>query len=380
MTKSFHYFLFFLIFIVSCPVNFAQIGLFDYAEQLSFKPDTVAPVEFPFQRKFNFNYSNIAGLNAGTVGAIYFNGKYYFNRWNGEACYTLLPDATGAPDSTTIEIISSPPYLGNIRDMTIAPDASGELFLWGGTGSNILYKMDEGMNVITQYTLANAAIRAIAWDPVTGGFWCSNFSDQGSCYDTLGTLLATSPNSALFGGKYGAGFSNSTQLSNNNSVWWWSQINTSGELVHIDLESDSILGNYVFADAGLAGGAEVCNINGELVLLLNFQNVSLSGYVLGPVSDVNEHVISNYTYTLAQNYPNPFNPSTVINYTIQETGLVQLRVYDILGSEISELVNEVKGPGNHSVVFNAANLAGGVYIYSINISGYKSSKKMVLIK
>ncbi len=95
---------------------------------------------------------------------------------------------------------------------------------------------------------------------------------------------------------------------------------------------------------------------------------------------VNEHVISNYTYTLAQNYPNPFNPSTVINYTIQETGLVQLRVYDILGSEISELVNEVKGLGNHSVVFNAANLAGGVYIYSINISGYKSSKKMVLIK
>ena len=185
MKNIFQSFLFTFLIIISCSDNFGQVNIFDSSEQSFFKPDTVAPLEFPFPRKFNFDYTNISGLNGGTVGAIFFKGKYYLNRWNNDVCYTLLPDANGVPDSTTIEVIPSPPYLGNIRDMTVAPDASGELFLWGGTGSNILYKMDEGLNVVSQYTIPGATIRAITWDPVTGGFWCASFSTQGACFLSL---------------------------------------------------------------------------------------------------------------------------------------------------------------------------------------------------
>ena len=85
-------------------------------------------------------------------------------------------------------------------------------------------------------------------------------------------------------------------------------------------------------------------------------------------------------YNLANAYPNPFNPSTVISYSVKEAGLVKIKVFDILGSEVAELVNESKDTGNHSVEFNAANLPSGVYIYTLQVNGYSASKKMLLMK
>jgi tetratricopeptide (TPR) repeat protein len=85
-------------------------------------------------------------------------------------------------------------------------------------------------------------------------------------------------------------------------------------------------------------------------------------------------------YFLFVNYPNPFNPSTLINYSIKEAGLVKIEVFDILGSEVATLVNETKEAGNFSVEFNAANLPSGVYIYTLQVNGFTSSKKMLLMK
>jgi hypothetical protein len=86
------------------------------------------------------------------------------------------------------------------------------------------------------------------------------------------------------------------------------------------------------------------------------------------------------SYTLAQNYPNPFNPRTTIKYEIPEGGLVTLKVYDILGSEIVTLVNEEKSGGRYEVNFDASKLASGVYIYRLNVNDYVNVKKMVLLK
>jgi hypothetical protein len=85
-------------------------------------------------------------------------------------------------------------------------------------------------------------------------------------------------------------------------------------------------------------------------------------------------------YALEQNYPNPFNPSTTIRYQIPNDGLVTLKVYDILGSEVATLVNEQKSTGRYEVNFNAASLASGVYIYKLASGSYIQSKKMLLIK
>ena len=86
------------------------------------------------------------------------------------------------------------------------------------------------------------------------------------------------------------------------------------------------------------------------------------------------------TYELSNNFPNPFNPSTTIRYQIPQDGIVTLKIYDILGSEVATLVNEEKVAGKYEVNFNATSLASGVYIYKIQAGGFISSKKMMLLK
>lgn len=87
-----------------------------------------------------------------------------------------------------------------------------------------------------------------------------------------------------------------------------------------------------------------------------------------------------FDYNLEQNYPNPFNPSTTISYSIKDNGLVSLVVYDILGRQITTLINELKEPGNYSILFNASSLPSGFYIYRLKINDFVSSKKFIIIK
>jgi hypothetical protein len=85
-------------------------------------------------------------------------------------------------------------------------------------------------------------------------------------------------------------------------------------------------------------------------------------------------------FNLYQNYPNPFNPSTIINYEVKDAGLVSIKVYDILGAEVKSLVNESRDAGMYDIEFNASTLPSGVYIYTMQINGFLSSKKMLLMK
>src|SRR4030095_12076862 len=89
--------------------------------------------------------------------------------------------------------------------------------------------------------------------------------------------------------------------------------------------------------------------------------------------------IPNY-YSLSQNYPNPFNPVTNIKYTIPKTGIVKLKVFDVLGKEVRTLVNELKSPGVYNVDFDASNLASGIYFYRIEAGDFTAVKKMMLVK
>jgi len=86
------------------------------------------------------------------------------------------------------------------------------------------------------------------------------------------------------------------------------------------------------------------------------------------------------SFNLEQNYPNPFNPNTKINFSIPKKSLVQLRVYDILGREVTELVNEEVSPGEYSISWDASMYSSGIYIYRIESGNFAATKKMVLIK
>jgi hypothetical protein len=85
-------------------------------------------------------------------------------------------------------------------------------------------------------------------------------------------------------------------------------------------------------------------------------------------------------FILNQNYPNPFNPTTNIKYSITKSGLVTLKIYNVLGQEVATLVNQDQRPGNYVVDFNASNLASGVYMYRLESGNYSLTKKMVLLK
>ncbi len=85
-------------------------------------------------------------------------------------------------------------------------------------------------------------------------------------------------------------------------------------------------------------------------------------------------------FILRQNFPNPFNPTTTIKYSLPQNSFVSLKVYDITGKEVANLVNEQELIGNHSVEFNASSLASGIYFYRIKTGNYSDTKKLILLK
>ena len=85
-------------------------------------------------------------------------------------------------------------------------------------------------------------------------------------------------------------------------------------------------------------------------------------------------------FLLLQNYPNPFNPSTKITYSIPNKSFVTLKVYDPLGSIVSELVSEEKEAGRYEIDFKASELSSGIYFYTITAGNFVQTKKMVLLR
>ena len=85
-------------------------------------------------------------------------------------------------------------------------------------------------------------------------------------------------------------------------------------------------------------------------------------------------------FVLYQNYPNPFNPATTISYDLPEESHVTLTVYDVLGQVAAELVSSHMKSGQHKVVWNASNMASGVYIYRLTAAGESQTSKMILVK
>ncbi|MBP1683250.1 MAG: repeat protein [Ignavibacteriaceae bacterium] len=122
---------------------------------------------------------------------------------------------------------------------------------------------------------------------------------------------------------------------------------------------------YVFA----AGDGEGANGNQDLMAVK-----------LSKISGVEDIGSSVNEFVLFQNYPNPFNPSTVISYQLPVNGNVTLIVYDVLGNEVSTLINEEKPAGNYEVEFSAEGLTSGIYFYKLQAGSVTETKKMILMR
>lgn len=97
-------------------------------------------------------------------------------------------------------------------------------------------------------------------------------------------------------------------------------------------------------------------------------------------SDVVEAELVPTEFALYQNYPNPFNPSTTIRYQLPKESKVVIKIYNVLGSEVMELLNEQKEAGIYEVEFNAETLSSGTYVYKIASDNFVQTKKMILLK
>jgi hypothetical protein len=130
---------------------------------------------------------------------------------------------------------------------------------------------------------------------------------------------------------------------------------------------DSAYIQFVVADTSEAGGGI-----GSYAII---DDLSFGG----PTDVHDNNIIVDY-FKLEQNYPNPFNPITTINYSIPSGSFVQLVVYNSIGQEIANLVNETIESGNHSVEFDASNLPSGIYFYKLQAGSFVETKKMILLK
>lgn len=339
--------------------------------------DTTPPAGFPFPTVFNFFYNNIANMNAGTVGAMYLMGKYYFNRWN--LAQTYIYDSTGVNGGPGV--MRTVTYVGAIRDLT-----TNGRYLFGGSATATLYKLDTNMSTVGSFSIPGAQFRAIAWDPGRGGYWNCNFAGSIICHDSIGGVKGTITNT--YDAKYGLGY-DSVLATDTGFVWCWDQGPASAgpnRLTKFRATTGAILATYQFnlVLAGIAGGAEVVIYPGSpsrKTLLLNYQNVAMVAYKMADllVSIENQQsMISGFS--LSQNYPNPFNPSTKINFNLMKMNNVKLAVYDAAGKLVKTLLNQEMQAGDHTVTFDASNLATGIYYYTISAGDFKDTKKMVLVK
>jgi hypothetical protein len=111
------------------------------------------------------------------------------------------------------------------------------------------------------------------------------------------------------------------------------------------------------------------------------QRASEDHYIYQTITSVKQ--VSNSIpkiFVLNQNYPNPFNPATQIEYSIPQNGFVTLKVYNVLGQEVSTLFSGMQTPGSYKATFDGSNLASGVYLYRLEAGKFSVTKKMILMK
>ena len=199
------------------------------------------------------------------------------------------------------------------------------------------------------------SVNALDETPVTGGVFRS--TDHGASWvnvsmgltDTRVVSLSVSPNGHLFAGTWGGGAFRSTD-----SGASWAEHGLTGLVVRT-------------LAAGPEGSVYAATSGGV------FRSIT-------PTLDVETAAETPTSFGLAQNYPNPFNPSTNIKYALPRASEVRLSVHDLLGREVSVLVNERKDAGVHEARFDASGLSSGVYLYRLTAGSVVQSRKLVVLR
>ncbi len=268
--------------------------------------------------------------------------------------------------STWIPVNNGLPSPSGIDIHTLVSNSAGDIFA-GSSFYGIFRSTDNGDNwtEINNGLPLNPDVRTILINYSdhlfagigTEGVYCS--TDNGNNWFSSGILgarvssLIIDSNGKIFAGTYGDG----VFITADNGVNW-DQINSG--LTNMDVRCLTVDANdfvYVGTDRGGV-----------------FKSIDSTTEVLNP----NDIFIPS-DFSLNQNYPNPFNPSTKISWQVPVGSWQTLKIYDLLGNEVTTLIDEYKPAGKYEIVWDASYLPSGVYFYQLNTENFIETKKMIII-
>ena len=183
--------------------------------------------------------------------------------------------------------------------------------------------------------------------PPSGWYAVSTWESQGSSVDSIGAAIGPFVSTSQKLGAAGALANRNPDVSQGTTI----------------ISSSYSVRFWVVWEANVSGRWQLFGSNAIVV-----------------VADAEENNQEPVSFRLYQNYPNPFNPTTVIKYQVPHSGLVSLKVFDVLGREVATLVDEEKEAGDYLVDFNAGMLPSGVYFYRLTTANSSATNKMLLVR
>jgi photosystem II stability/assembly factor-like uncharacterized protein len=276
--------------------------------------------------------------------------------------------------------------------------------LFAGTYGGVFLSTDSGTNWTAVKTgLTNSSVQSFAVSgtkvfagTLGGGVFLS--TNDGTNWTAVNNGLTGSYvfALALSGSNLFAGTDGDVFLSTNNGTSW---TRTSTGLTSAGVFCFTISGANLFAGTddgvflstndGNAWTAINAGLTNSFVQTFAIHGTSLfvgteGGVFSRPLSemvaDVERAEFSPNSFLLEQNFPNPFNPSTTIKYELPRASQVSLSVYDVLGREVSVLVNDRRDAGDYQVKLDGSNLASGVYFYRLQAGDFVATKRLVLLR
>jgi photosystem II stability/assembly factor-like uncharacterized protein len=265
--------------------------------------------------------------------------------------------------------------VGYSPDVVMVSRLEARVVLIVGDLGTVLLSNDDGITWTPLSSGIAANFRAVSWaDPYTAIV----VGEGGAIYNTTDRGTTWSPTKTNFSCNfYGVKYLDSTTIvavGDNGTIARSTDRGMTFTTIQSNTQNSIMSVNFANVDKGIAVG------EASTTLYTNDGGQTWSGQsklqknTASPVSSCRK------TFSLAQNYPNPFNPGTTISYNLPADSKVSLRVFDLTGKEVAELVNGLQTQGSHSVNFNAKNLSSGIYFYRITAGNYNEVKKMILVK
>ncbi|HTR80587.1 MAG TPA: T9SS type A sorting domain-containing protein [Bacteroidota bacterium] len=370
-----------------------------------------APVNFgltcPFVDALAVDADSATGTNlfAGTYG-----GGVFLSTNNGKSWSGVNASSAGSQSLQQSALL--------VKGLAVGSSDNGGPHVFARTGAGIFLTTDRGAS----WTVASSAgdngpltvINGTLFSGTDGGVSLS--TNEGTSWTAVNSGLtypyinafAAAPNRNggvnLFAGTYGAGVFLSTNSGKN-----WTQANTglmnvrypfqNADLVNALAVYDTLLfagtGSGIYLSTNNGSSWRAGGLNGSFVLALAlspdgagsmslFAGIHGGGIWRRQLSDLlesgdNPAVSLPAHFTLEQNYPNPFNPSTTISFSIPTRATVSLKVYDVLGREVSTIISEELPPGTYSRKWTATRLSSGVYFYRLRAGSFSETKKFIVL-